>query len=208
MSEVTSGVRAILSRPGAYELWSRAVGGVHGRSTLVREHVRPREDARILDLGCGPGDLVRYLPVSVDYVGVDLHPDYIDSAGEHFGTDRRTFRVGDVTALDDDLRDFDIVTVFGVIHHLDDAATRAAFRHAAQALRSGGRIITVDPAFTFPQNPWARAVIARDRGQNVRFPEQYKTLATGSFADVRTTTRSDLLRIPYTHCIVEGRTAL
>jgi SAM-dependent methyltransferase len=204
MSEVTTGIRAILSRPGVYEIWSRAVGGVHGRSTLVREHVRPQEDDRILDLGCGPGDLVRYLPTNVEYVGVDLQPDYIDGAREHFGTDRRTFRVGDVTALDDGLRDFDIVTVFGMIHHLDDAGARAAFRQAARALRPGGRIITVDPAFTSPQNPWARAVIARDRGQNVRHPEQYEALASDSFADVHATTRSDLLRIPYTHCIVEA----
>ena len=206
MSEVTTGIRAILSRPGVYELWSRAVGGVHGRNTLVRDHVRPQQDARVLDLGCGPGDLVRYLPANVEYVGVDLHQGYIDSAREHFGTDRRTFRVGDVTALDADLREFEIVTVFGVIHHLDDAAAYGLFWQAAQALSPGGRIVTVDPAFTGNQNRWARAVIARDRGQNVRYPNEYERLATDSFVHVGSVTRSDLLRIPYTHCILEGQT--
>lgn len=204
MSEVTTGIRAILSRPWAYELWSRAVGGVHGRSTMVREHVRPEQGTRLLDLGCGPGDLVRYLPPSIEYVGVDLHPAYVDSAREHFGTECRTFRVGDVTNLDPDLREFDIVTVFGVLHHLDDTAARGLFRQAAQALRPAGRIVTVDPAVTADQGPWARAVIARDRGRNVRHPEEYERLAADAFAEIRTTTRSDLLRIPYTHCVVEG----
>jgi SAM-dependent methyltransferase len=205
VSEVTTGIRAILSRPAVYELWSRAVGGVHGRSTLVREHVRPEEDDRILDLGCGPGDVVRYLPPSVEYVGVDLNPDYIESAREHFGTDRRIFRVGDVTDLDPDLCDFNIVTVLGIIHHLDDTAARGLFRGAAQALKPGGRVVTIDPALTAPQSAWARAVIARDRGQNVRSPAEYEWLAAEWFAEVRSTTRSDLLRIPYTHCVVEGQ---
>jgi SAM-dependent methyltransferase len=194
-----------LAHPLVYELWTRAVGGVRARRILVSDHLRPRDGDRILDLGCGPGSLVEYLPPVIDYVGVDLNPDYIASARARFGNGRREFRVGDAAALGSDLRGFDIVMIFALLHHLDDDDASNLFRVAADALVPGGRIVTFDPVLTPDQSPAARAVIVRDRGQNVRTRDEYVALASRSFTQINATTRSDLLRIPYTHFILEGR---
>lgn len=205
MSEVTTGIRAVLAHPVVYNVWTRAVGAARARRIMVSDYVRPRDGDRILDVGCGPGSLVEYLPRAIDYVGVDLNPAYIASARARFGNSRRDFRVGDAADLDSDLRGFDIAMIFALLHHLDDAAAFDLFRRASGALVPGGRLVTFDPAWTVDQNAAARAVIARDRGQNVRTAEQYAALAAESFTEVVATTRSDLLRIPYTHCILEGR---
>jgi SAM-dependent methyltransferase len=207
VSEVTTGIRSILAHPLVYELWSRAVGGVRCRRILVNDYVHPRDGDRILDLGCGPGGVVDYLPPAVEYVGIDLNPGYIASAQARFGNGRREFRVGDASGLDSDLDGFDIVMVFALLHHLDDAAARSLLRRAAGALVPGGRIVAVDAALTEDQSAASRAVVARDRGQNVRTREQYVALAGESFTDVIAITRDDLLRIPYTHCILEARRA-
>jgi SAM-dependent methyltransferase len=201
VSETTTGVRAILSRPAAYELWSRLVGGDRGRRTLVRDYVRPWPGARLLDVGCGPGELVPYLG-DVQYVGIDVSPDYIAQAGRaHMGAE---FRIGDATALDPDLRDFDIVVAFGVVHHLDDDSAVRAFAHLATALAPGGRAVTVDPVLVPYQHALARRLILWDRGNHPRREDEYAKLARTAFEDVRTSVRHDLLRIPYTHCIVEA----
>jgi SAM-dependent methyltransferase len=202
MSQVTTGLRSVLSRPEVYELWSRAVGGEHGRSSLIREYVRPAADARILDLGCGPGELLEYLPTSVTYVGVDISTEYIARARERFGT-RAEFRVGDATEAEPDLGTFDLVLAFGVLHHLDDAQVQALFAAAAGVLTPGGRAVMVDPAFDAAQSRAARMVIERDRGQHVRTRDAYAALARTSFAHVTATVRENLLRIPYTHCVLE-----
>jgi SAM-dependent methyltransferase len=205
MSQVTTGARAILSHPIVYEVWSEIVGGRRGRSTLVREYVRPHADQpRVLDLGCGPGELLEYLPASVNYVGVDISPAYIARARSRFGS-RAQFRVGDVTAIDEDLRDFDVVIAFGVVHHLDDGQAQNLFRGAAMSVKPEGRAIIVDPTRTPDQGGAARAVIARDRGQHVRGPDGYAALASFAFDEVATNVRDDLLRIPYTHCVLECR---
>jgi SAM-dependent methyltransferase len=201
MAETTSGIRAILSHPAVYDLWSRAVGSKRAQTILVRDHFRPWTGARVLDLGCGTGELLDYLG-DVLYTGIDVSDEYISHAREHFG-DRAEFLVGDATSVKLDPNTFDLVLAVGVLHHLDDAGARDLCEIAAAALRPSGRMITVDPAFTQSQNRAARFTIARDRGRNVRTPDAYPRLAAGSFETVSPIVREDLLHIPYTHCVLE-----
>lgn len=179
------------------------VGGERGRRTLVRDYVRPAAGARVLDLGCGPGEMLDYLPQNVIYTGIDVSPEYIARAQKRVSV-QAEFRIGDATTAGDDLRSFDLVIVLGVLHHLDDAQARNLFHGAARALKSDGRMVTVDPTFAPGQSGAARAIIARDRGRHVRSPDEYLALATEYFTSVRNSVREDLLRIPYTHCIIEA----
>jgi SAM-dependent methyltransferase len=202
VGHTTSGLRDVLSRPGAYELWSRLVGASHARGIVAREYIRPAADDRVLDLGCGPGELVRYLG-GARYLGIDMSEAYIARASRVYGH-RAEFRVRDVTALEDDLGGFDIAVAFGLVHHLDNAGAERLLSAAAAALRPGGRLVTVDPVLA-PGERWlARFVIAHDRGRHVRTVDEYARLAELALTDVRPTVRGDLLRIPYTHCVLEA----
>jgi SAM-dependent methyltransferase len=195
-------VRGILSRPWVYEFFSRVVGGGRARVTLVGKHVRPWDGARILDLGCGPGTLLGHLG-SVEYVGIDVSEDYIAQARRQFG-DRASFRVGDATRVDPDLRNFDLVLAFGVLHHLDDTEAARLFAHARRALSDDGRLVTLDNTL-LPDDPRliADRIVAWDRGDHVRSPAGYEQLARPAFSSVESTVYRDLLRMPYTHCVLE-----
>ena len=125
----------VLAIARVYETWSRLVGTARAKTLLVREHVRPRPGARVLDLGCGPGEMVEYLG-DAEYVGVDVSTRYIARARSAFG-DRAEFRVGDATSIDADLRAFDLVLAIGVIHHLDDEGAVRLLRGALGALVRG-----------------------------------------------------------------------
>src|ERR1039458_4251308 len=76
-------LRPILAIPTAYQLWWNVVGGPAVAKVLVNEYVQPRAGARILEIGCGPGTIVSYLPPS-DYLGFDLSPEYIELAKRRF----------------------------------------------------------------------------------------------------------------------------
>ena len=90
MAQVTSGVRAILSHPAVYEAFQRIMGAKRGREWVVRDFIRPFPGMRILDLGCGPAEILSSLPTDVTYTGYDMSPEYIAAAKAKFG-DRGTF---------------------------------------------------------------------------------------------------------------------
>jgi len=204
MAQITHGIRSILSHPEAYNLSQNLLGAGRLRKRLVRDHIRAGSGDQLLDIGCGTAELLPHLPHGVRYVGFDLSQRYIDAARARFGNLGR-FECMDIANFQDGAIESgaDIALAIGILHHLDDAEARALIQTAWNKLKPGGRFITLDGALVPDQSKVARGLILRDRGQNVRSPEEYARLATGIFSTVHATVRNDLLLVPYTHCILE-----
>ena len=194
-------MRSLLAIPGLYSFFACIIGGNDARRYFVREHVRPRPNDRVLDIGCGPADILNFLP-KVDYTGFDASADYIDAARRKFGARGRFFS-STVSSVSLETKDFDLVIVIGVLHHLDDTKALKLIELAHSALRQGGRLITIDGCYAPRQSVIARFFLDHDRGQHVRDQYGYEGLARKYFGNVTSTVRSDLLNIPYTHVILE-----
>jgi SAM-dependent methyltransferase len=195
--------RALLAQPRVYDLTQRAFGAVRARTRFVERYVRPQAGERLLDIGCGTGDILDHLP-PVDYVGFDLSAEYVDAARERYG-DRGTFHCADVLDAEIDGEPFDVVIATGVIHHLDDERADRLLALAASILKDDGRFLSWDGAFVDGQARIARMLLERDRGEHVRTPETYVALAERRFGDVRHHIVTDFLHVPYTHCVLELR---
>ena len=131
-------VRAILARPTIYELFTARGRRARTEGTRSRARATPVGGPRVGSRLRAGGALA--LPGDVHYVGVDASEEYISRAKESFGT-RAEFRLGDATMLDSDLREFDLVLAFGVLHHLDDSEAKRLLHHAQKALVSDGRFV-------------------------------------------------------------------
>jgi SAM-dependent methyltransferase len=194
-------VRSVLAIPAVYQLWTNAVGGSNFVRALVNEHIQPGAETRTLDIGCGPGTFLRYLPQS-GYFGFDSSSEYIEQGRRQFPQAQFLCeRVSNFTLLQS--QKFDLAIAIGIVHHLDDAEAAQLFQIAYNALVPGGKLVTVDGVFTQDQSPAARWLLARDRGQYVRKEHEYLSLASTVFQHIKPIVRSDLLRIPYTHLILE-----
>lgn len=200
MGEIRTGLRGLLANPFLYEMVQSLFGAKHARRVFVERYVRPNPGDRILDVGCGPGELLRYLP-AVDYRGFEPNPAYVERARREFGA-RGRFFAKELDAADlDAMPPADIAVVSAVLHHLDDDEARQLVGLLRRAVRPGGRLVTIDPVFVPNQHPVARALIAMDRGRNVRTPEGYRALAEGIFGEIEHEITHKSLP-PYTHFIM------
>jgi SAM-dependent methyltransferase len=192
----------VLGLPVGYRLFRELIGGEQVFRAHLDNFVRPALDEKVLDIGCGPGDMVSYLP-QTNYLGVDISPQYVEAAKKRFGN-RGRFCCSDIGSfgLNGEEGTFDLVLATGVVHHLDDRLASGLFELAARALRPSGRLVTFDGCFEPGQSNVARWILRHDRGKFVRNRPDYERLAETAFSSVQSHVRHDLLRIPYTHLIM------
>lgn len=195
-------LRAKLSHPLVYNGYQRLLGGRRFHQRIVAEHLRPMPGWSLLDLGCGTGEILLHLPAGVRYLGVDSSARYIEYARTHHGQGGRFLLRPVGAALTRELGRFNLVLACGLLHHLADHQARDLFALARTVLTDRGRLVTVDPCYVPDQARLARLAISRDRGRNVRTPAQYQELAS-TFSRLTVQVRHDLLRIPFTHLVME-----
>ena len=99
---------------------------------------------RVLDVGCGTGygsaELAQH---ARSVTGIDLAPDAIAYAREHYPLPNLVFLSGSATALPFAARSFDLVTAFEVIEHLSD--WRALLAEVRRVLHPGGVFLVSTP---------------------------------------------------------------
>ena len=94
----------------------------------------------VCDLGCGPGQIARYLhDRGVDASGLDLSPDMIALARTL--NPGLAFRVGDLRALPFASGELAGIAAFYSIIHVPRGQVAAALRESARVLRPGGRLL-------------------------------------------------------------------
>src|SRR3546814_111974 len=201
MAQITRGIRAVLSHPFVYSSFQSLMGAHAVRQKFVAEFVRPSEGMSVLDVGCGPADILAYLP-ELTYYGFDVSASYIAQAQRKFGR-RGKFQNKQLLLADlNTLPSFDVVLALGLLHHLDDAVATELMQLVFKALKPGGRLLTIDPCLHPEQSMIARFLVNHDRGQNVRNKAGYEKLANIVFNSSRVEIRHRAW-IPYTHCFME-----
>jgi SAM-dependent methyltransferase len=191
----------VMGIPWVYESFGTGIGKPESGVWFANEIIRAAPKARVLDVGCGPADVVSRLG-DVSYLGIDHNPKYIETARARFGS-RAEFHCWDVTDMRlTALGKFDIVLMLGVLHHLTDGEIHTMLQHASTTLKPTGRLITFDCAVDRGQHPIARILARLDRGRYARTTDRYRELISEHFTPVEVVVRHDLLRVPYTHTII------
>ena len=136
-----TGLKGLLTISRVYDFVQNLLGGAKARRWIARNIWKVSGGEKVVDIGCGPGSSLKYLPDEIEYLGFDVSEDYIEAARESF-PGRGTFLVG--TALDflDETRlaDADLVLCNGLLHHLPDDEVMAVFE-------SSKRISAIERSF-------------------------------------------------------------
>lgn len=195
-------MKSALAFPLAYDIAQFVIRGPQFNSLFASRFIRPSPGSRILDIGCGTATIFESLP-GVQYVGFDMSNAYVRACRKRYGSKGKFYCKTVSEESLDDLGDFDAVLAIGVIHHLDDAEASSLFRIAHAALRTGGRLITLDGVFVDDQTRLEKWLLENDRGRFVRREADYLALAQSCFPCVTATISHSLFRIPYTNVVLE-----
>jgi SAM-dependent methyltransferase len=198
-----SGLQRWLTSPRLYDLFQDAIGGNALRRRFIRNHVRAKAGDKIVDIGCGPAQILPWLP-PVEYLGLDVNSACIASAERRYAG-KGTFVVGDPRSLWDDprFRNADIVMGLGILHHLDDDEALHCLRFAHGALKSGGRFVCFEACWVPGQGFLSRYIMSKDRGQNIRTEQMYRQLVGSVFKNVNAWIDTKSMRIPYVIIFLE-----
>lgn len=191
----------LMAHPRVYLGIQNALGASRLRTICMEQFAKPQPGERVLDLGCGPGYILEYLP-HVEYFGFDTEQRYIDYARKHYGA-RGRFHCevfSEETAAR--MEQFDVILLMGLIHHIDDKSASSLLHLVSRSLKPHGRAVTLDPCFTDDQSRIARFVARSDRGRFVRTAEQYDSLAKPHFDGVSAVVMHNVCRIPSTERIM------
>jgi 2-polyprenyl-3-methyl-5-hydroxy-6-metoxy-1,4-benzoquinol methylase len=193
----------ILGSSGGYRAFKVLTRGDDTMRAMAAQYIRPEAGERILDVGCGYGDLAQHLP-GVTYVGVDVNERYIEFARGN-SSHGAEFIVGDVTKLSEEKYGrFDCAVLIGVLHHLSDADATSTLKAVSKMLNPHGRCIAAEPVWDPSQRTTARVLAALDRGRHVREQARYTELVAPWFATTLSEVRHDLFWFPYTHCMISA----
>jgi SAM-dependent methyltransferase len=173
-----SSITGVLEHPAVYRLWQGPF--VDSKLAPLRRHNDLANVGSVLDVGCGPGTNAALFE-GLDYLGVDLSPEYVEYARRRYG-DR--FAVVDVRSDSLPGHDrFDFILVNSLLHHLDTPTVRSTLRAVANRLNDDGHVHVVD--LELPESASIpRRLALWDRGEFPRPLGEWHELFTEFFEPV------------------------
>jgi ubiquinone/menaquinone biosynthesis C-methylase UbiE len=152
-------IGAVIHWTSPHDILVRLLGlGVNGaNSRMIVEMAKIKPGDKILDAGCGTGDLTltaeNYVGTSGSAYGIDASPEGIDLArkkAKRCDSDA-VFEVGFIEKIPYPDATFDVVISRLVIHHLPDDLKRRGIMEIFRVLKPGGLVFLAD--FKPPTKP-------------------------------------------------------
>ena len=174
---VTSFLHKLLENPLVFELQQRLCNDYSNVTKEFSDILGPG-GKRIIDIGCSTGACASSIidMQKNDYVGVDIEPDYIESAARR--SPHGNFYAMDARKMSFESGSFDLAMFVGVMHHMDDALVTDCLGEVSRVLKPGGLVIVAEPVFT-PGRWLSTKLLNMDRGRNIRDEPGYRSLFGG-----------------------------
>ena len=196
MSQRTSKIYNLINSPLFYIFFQKIMSGTSFRKKIIIKNIK-NSKVKVLDIGCGPAEVLNYIPNSV-YYGYDIDPRSINYAKKKYKDKNHHFFCKKFGKSEiKKLPKIDYVILFGIVHHLNDEEVKNLFELCKKVMKKNAVLLTEDPILIKNQNPIARFFIKNDRGMNIREKSNYLKLVNVYFKNIRAKITHQFF-VPYT----------
>jgi SAM-dependent methyltransferase len=193
----------ILNNPNWYNFFQKIISR-HGGTVkyFTENYILPLNPKSVLEIGCGTGTCLQYLPSYIEYTGVDISADYIDYAKIKYGK-RGNFILGNLTKLNPNFfKGIDLVIAPGFFHHIKDRTINDYICYLKQNLQNEFKLFSIDPCFIDKRFSISNYIVSKDRGKFIRTESEYLRILKNHFMNTQSIICKDLLKFPYHSCII------
>ena len=200
-------IRKLLNIRLFYSAFEKIIGKKEFSKFFFSDYIGDISNLNVLDLGCGPADVLKFIHGEKLYVGIDNNENYIKSARNRFA-ERQTcqFYCNDLNSYAESTsQKFDLILMLGVMHHIDDEQLDQCMKSIKRIIAKGGRFVSIDCCYTKKMNPIARLLCMLDRGRYVRNADDFVRLQQKYWTDVNFEIRTDGLILPYSRILFSNK---
>lgn len=195
-------INQILNHYFFYNLYQDLIGSKHFLGILINDYVKPKQGQKILELGCGAGNVYDVFPEkNLCYIGIDYSKNYISHAKKKFP--EQSFICADVTQdiIAEDI--FDTVFAEAIISALPDNQIVKMFGHLKNICDDNTKIIFSDMNYRDSAPKFQCFLMKHERNQFIRSKSEYIKLLTDFFVINNISVIKHPYRIPYEKIIFE-----
>ncbi len=196
MSQRKSSIYNLINNPLVYKIIQKVMSGTSLRANIVRNYIK-KKNVKILDIGCGPAEILENIS-DCEYYGYDIDSRSIKYARKkyvkknyHFYN--KKFDKNEIKKLPT----FDYIIFFGILHHLEEKEIFTLLTLCKKKMKRDCKLLTEDPILVNDQNIFAKYLIKKDRGKNVRKKKEYLSILKKHFKNVQSKITHQTF-VPYT----------
>jgi len=111
---------------------------------ILKEYIKP-EDETIVDVGCGTGELVRWMASQkIEAIGIDV-AGMIKKAKKNPRVKNEKYIIGSGQQLPFNQNFADVITYIASFHHIPSADMEQALKECHRVLKPKGKVIIIEP---------------------------------------------------------------
>lgn len=155
----------LLDSPFIFDIFVKTLGERNRLKKIIKRELDIQKDDKILDLGCGPGDLsVLFSPEN--YTGTDINQEYINFARKKYN---RNFIKMDASDLKFEDNHFDLVFISSLLHHISDELFLKVMSEIKRVTKPTGRVFVFEFSYILNKESLYKWILRKlDRGKYAR----------------------------------------